>query len=274
MKEYYEPSKLPPYLAVASTQTAGGAATTQSERMDRITSEAHLTSGSTNEQGAVGEADAAAGSMLTRVRSLGRLRSPSAPVLPQAPTEPTVQEPETPPENQRLQPSWHLKDKMRTAGVGLVMALNIGTDPPDVTKPHPCAKLQTWLDPTQFSRAKAKEKIGERLQAQYAQWQQQRTVAPLKYRRALDPTVEDVRALCLWLRRKAGNDRVLFHYNGHGVPRPTSSGELWLFDKVCVLWMIVYSCIKTIDTNLILVCFASFSICRITRNTFLFVSRT
>jgi regulator-associated protein of mTOR len=113
------------------------------------------------------------------------------------------------------------------------MALNIGTDPPDVTKPHPCAKLQTWMDPTSISRAKAKEMIGEKLQAQYAQWQQQRTAIPLKYRRALDPTVEDVRALCHWLRRQARTDRILLHYNGHGVPRPTSEGELWVFDKVC-----------------------------------------
>jgi len=25
---------------------------------------------------------------------------------------------------------------------------------------------------------------------------------------------------------------VLFHYNGHGVPRPTINGEIWLFNKV------------------------------------------
>lgn len=115
------------------------------------------------------------------------------------------------------------------------MALNIGTDPPDIIKPHPCAKLQTWMDPTSVSRAKAKEKIGERLQTQYAQWQQQRTAIPVKYRRVLDPTIEDVRLLCLWLRRQARTDRILLHYNGHGVPRPTSEGELWLFDKVCML---------------------------------------
>ena len=169
--------------------------------------------------------------MLTRVRSLGRLRSPSAQQT-QSAAEPIVEDPQQLGEKPKIKPSWHLKDKMRTAGVGLVMALNIGTDPPDVTKPYPCAKLQTWMDPASVSRATARDKIGERLQAQYAQWQQQRTPTPLKYRRALDPTVEDVRALCLWLRRKCGNDRVLVHYNGHGVPRPTSSGELWLFDKV------------------------------------------
>ena len=27
------------------------------------------------------------------------------------------------------------------------------------------------------------------------------------------------------------NERVLFHYNGHGVPRPTVNGEIWVFNK-------------------------------------------
>lgn len=27
------------------------------------------------------------------------------------------------------------------------------------------------------------------------------------------------------------NDRLLLHYNGHGVPRPTRNGELWVFGK-------------------------------------------
>ena len=170
------------------------------------------------------------GSVITRVRSFGRLRN----AAPQPSQTPSVSLPReirvaaTPP---KIKPSWPLKDKMRTAGVGLIMALNVGTDPPDVIKPNPCAKLQCWMDPLSVSRAKAKEQIGERLEAQYAQWQQQRTAVPLKYRRALDPTVEDVRTLCLWLRRQARSDRILLHYNGHGVPRPTESGEIWVFDK-------------------------------------------
>jgi hypothetical protein len=27
-------------------------------------------------------------------------------------------------------------------------------------------------------------------------------------------------------------ERVLFHYNGHGVPKPTINGEIWVFNKV------------------------------------------
>ena len=125
-------------------------------------------------------------------------------------------------------PTWRLKERMKTVGVCLVLALNIGTDPPDLHKPTPCAKLQCWLDPTAISRAKAKERIGERLEQQYARWQQR---AKLRYRRALDPTVDAVKELCLRMREAAKGERVLLHYNGHGVPRPTTNGEIWLFDK-------------------------------------------
>lgn len=30
----------------------------------------------------------------------------------------------------------------------------------------------------------------------------------------------------LLCRRNAKSERVLFHYNGHGVPRPTANGEV------------------------------------------------
>ncbi|KAL7570241.1 hypothetical protein ACA910_020665 [Epithemia clementina (nom. ined.)] len=131
----------------------------------------------------------------------------------------------------QIKPDWRLRDRMRTVGVGLVMALNPGTDPPDVTKPHPCAVLQCWTDPRTISRSAAKGLIVERLEQQYAKWQLARTGKPLKYRKALDPTVDDVRDLCIQLRRQARNERLLLHYNGHGVPRPTANGEVWVFDK-------------------------------------------
>ena len=42
-----------------------------------------------------------------------------------------------------------------------------------------------------------------------------------RYKQSLDPTVDEVKKLCTSLRRNAKEERVLFHYNGHGVPRPT-----------------------------------------------------
>lgn len=52
-----------------------------------------------------------------------------------------------------------------------------------------------------------------------------------RYKQSLDPTLDDVRKLCVSLRRAAKDERVLFHYNGHGVPRPTPNGEIWVFNK-------------------------------------------
>ncbi len=157
---------------------------------------------------------------MNKSNPLGGLSISSKPI-PSVPTE--------------IKPSWRLRDRMKTVGVGLVMALNVGTDPPDIVKPHPSAKLQCWMDPSSVTRAKAKEKIGDRLEKQYGKWQQQRNTSSssrsFKYRKALDPTVEDVRALCLTLRKQARHERILLHYNGHGVPKPTLNGEIWVFDK-------------------------------------------
>ena len=47
----------------------------------------------------------------------------------------------------------------------------------------------------------------------------------------IDPTIDDVKSLCTSMRRNSKEDRVLFHYNGHGVPRPTQNGEIWVFNK-------------------------------------------
>lgn len=74
---------------------------------------------------------------------------------------------------------------------------------------------------------KALEVIGNNLQKQYERWQPR-----ARYKQSLDPTIEEVKKLCVSLRRNAKEERVLFHYNGHGVPRPTSNGEIWVFNRV------------------------------------------
>eukprot|EP00742_Colponemidia_sp_Colp-10_P007526 GILJ01008112.1.p1 GENE.GILJ01008112.1~~GILJ01008112.1.p1 ORF type:complete len:1472 (-),score=223.61 GILJ01008112.1:233-4648(-) len=123
---------------------------------------------------------------------------------------------------------WRMKERMKTVSVGLVLCLNIGVDPPDIVKTSPCARMECWVDPIAVPPQKALELIGKQLQAQYERWQPK---ARLDFKTCLDPTVEDVKKLCLSLRRSATEERVLFHYNGHGVPRPTSNGEIWVFNK-------------------------------------------
>uniref|UniRef100_A0A0R3RZM9 WD_REPEATS_REGION domain-containing protein n=1 Tax=Elaeophora elaphi TaxID=1147741 RepID=A0A0R3RZM9_9BILA len=118
------------------------------------------------------------------------------------------------------------KERMRTVSVALVLCLNIGVDPPDVHKPNPCARKECWIDPLGMNPQKAVVKIGNALQKSYERWQPR-----ARYKTACDPTMDDVRRLCQSLRRNAKEERILFHYNGHGVPRPTENGEIWVFNK-------------------------------------------
>jgi len=53
----------------------------------------------------------------------------------------------------------------------------------------------------------------------------------VKYKSVLDPSVEETKKQCLSLRKNARDERTVFYYNGHGVPKPTPSGEIWVFNK-------------------------------------------
>eukprot|EP00092_Neocalanus_flemingeri_P035149 GFUD01038251.1.p1 GENE.GFUD01038251.1~~GFUD01038251.1.p1 ORF type:complete len:1354 (-),score=488.66 GFUD01038251.1:404-4465(-) len=122
--------------------------------------------------------------------------------------------------------TWRMRERMKTVSVALVICQNVGVDPPDVTKTQPCARQECWVDPLSLNPQRALETIGGNLQRQYERWQPR-----ARYRQSLDPTVEEVRRLATGLRRSARDERVLFHYNGHGVPRPTANGEIWVFNR-------------------------------------------
>ncbi|XP_057473972.1 regulatory-associated protein of TOR 1-like isoform X2 [Actinidia eriantha] len=130
------------------------------------------------------------------------------------------------PSDSGLVSKWRPKDRMKTGCVALVLCLNISVDPPDVIKISPCARMECWIDPTTMATQKALETIGKTLTHQYERWQPR-----ARYKIQLDPTVEEVRKLCTSCRKYAKSERVLFHYNGHGVPMPTANGEIWLFNK-------------------------------------------
>ncbi|CAL4897253.1 unnamed protein product [Urochloa decumbens] len=121
---------------------------------------------------------------------------------------------------------WRPKDRMKTGCVALVLCLNISVDPPDVIKISPCARMECWIDPFSMAPPKALENIGKTLHSQYERWQPK-----ARYKLQLDPTVEEVKKLCNTCRKYARSERVLFHYNGHGVPKPTTNGEIWVFNK-------------------------------------------
>lgn len=120
-----------------------------------------------------------------------------------------------------------MKDRQKTISAALVLCLNFGVDPPDIMKTHPCARTEAWIDPATFPDTKKTiEAVGKNLQAQY-----ETLSLRTRYKQSLDPSVEDVKRFCNALRRSAKDERILFHYNGHGVPQPTQSGELWVFNR-------------------------------------------
>lgn len=123
---------------------------------------------------------------------------------------------------------WRMRDRLKTVSAALAICLNIGVDPPDVVKTNPSAKLEAWVDPTLTSsqQPKVMEQIGKKLQEQY-----ESLSLRTRYKQYLDPSVEETKRFCQSLRRNAKDERILFHYNGHGVPLPTQSGEIWVFNK-------------------------------------------
>ncbi len=105
---------------------------------------------------------------------------------------------------------------MKTWSVALILCLNIGVDPPDVVKTNPCARRECWIgrtsthlthahirphthtDSLSTSSQKALEEIGNSLQKQYERWQPR-----ARCKQLLDPTTEEVRKLCMALRKNA-----------------------------------------------------------------------
>jgi regulator-associated protein of mTOR len=116
--------------------------------------------------------------------------------------------------------------KLKTGNAALVLCMNIDVDPPDIIKTNPCAILECWMDPHSMPSIKALEAIGTNLQHQF-----EGLSMKIPYKPILDPSYEDLRRFCMTLRRQAKDDTALFYYNGHGVPKPTPSGELWCFNK-------------------------------------------
>lgn len=124
---------------------------------------------------------------------------------------------------------WRMKDRLKTVSAALAICLNIGVDPPDVVKTNPASKLECWVDPTSTTgggQNKIMEQIGKKLQEQY-----ETLSLRTRYKQYLDPSVDETKKFCISLRRNAKDERVLLHYNGHGVPLPTQSGEIWVFNK-------------------------------------------
>ena len=89
---------------------------------------------------------------------------------------------------------------------------------------------------------RALDNIATALGEQYNSWDFKKN--PATYKKCLDGTPDDIERLCKNLRKHAKQDnRVLFHYNGHGVPKPTEIGELWFFNQVLCVSLTLSFCL-------------------------------
>ncbi|VVC95487.1 unnamed protein product [Leptidea sinapis] len=110
---------------------------------------------------------------------------------------------------EREEHTWRAKEKYKTHCVALVLCLNVGVDPPDVIKTQPSKLIIT------------NQGFGDH-------W----TCIAITVREMAAPcSLQTIKKLCCSLRRNAKEERVLFHYNGHGVPKPTAQGEIWVFNR-------------------------------------------
>ncbi|KAH9586452.1 Raptor [Trypanosoma melophagium] len=123
------------------------------------------------------------------------------------------------------------RSKSRAAHGLLFVCLNIGSDPPDYPRIEPCARQECWTEPhiaqmARYAAESGSESIADALERQYRS-----QLREVTFRKMVEVHLEDAKQVLLSVRRKADKGRVLFHYNGHGMPRATGYGEIWLFDK-------------------------------------------
>ncbi|KAG5476926.1 hypothetical protein LSCM1_05259 [Leishmania martiniquensis] len=122
----------------------------------------------------------------------------------------------------------------------LLMYLHIGSDPPGFPRVEPCAKMECWIDPMVAHVAQSayrssrgsgagggSDSIAEALERQY------RSVLrdDVGVTRVVEASLEVAKSAFVKSRRMARDGRILIHYNGHGMPRATELGEVWVFDK-------------------------------------------
>ncbi|KAJ2158944.1 Target of rapamycin complex 1 subunit kog1 [Coemansia sp. RSA 552] len=123
--------------------------------------------------------------------------------------------------------SWRQREKVRTEAALLVVCVD--PDFVDQTRrlgPENRATMEAWAAPHTLGDAKKVSIIGQNLLSQFCQISPKILCKPLLSCEALR-----LQRNCLELRRKAEDQRLLFYYNGHGVPPPTPDGSFYVFQK-------------------------------------------
>lgn len=116
---------------------------------------------------------------------------------------------------------------VRTPHLIICCCLNVGVEPPGYRKPRVTSTVLSWINTKEHRKREVGYDITVQLWKQYQRYSAQ----PLSTDPLWDPTTERVKRACMAARERFGKDRVLFHYNGHGVPLPTVNHECWFFDE-------------------------------------------
>jgi regulator-associated protein of mTOR len=127
----------------------------------------------------------------------------------------------------------HLNPKFpRIAAVGLCLCLNIHIDPKNgMQRPSPADHVEAWVKPFEYEdHQRGTHEIGQRLMDNYRGMGSLRSPQTVPYKFCTNPSLDKVKKFAQHLRGKSKSNRVLFHFNGHGVPRASHNGELWVFN--------------------------------------------
>lgn len=129
------------------------------------------------------------------------------------------------------------KPKINTLQGGIFICLNTTIDPPDLPRMgNPRAISEGWINPYEHrgTHIQAASLVADIICKQYKSITLKTNFKPFP-----DAIIDDIKKVLNQWRRNYRDtlnstgvtNRYLFHYNGHGVPAPTESGELWVFNR-------------------------------------------
>ena len=114
----------------------------------------------------------------------------------------------------------------------MILALNLRVSPPGAP-PSPRARSEAWIMPSKKKNDRSVDVIARVLKEQFLNLcpKASRTSRSFLFKQCQDPPVDTVKSMCVQMRTFAKDKRIVLHYNGHGVPKPSSNGEIWVFNR-------------------------------------------
>ncbi|PIA17170.1 WD40 repeat-like protein [Coemansia reversa NRRL 1564] len=119
----------------------------------------------------------------------------------------------------------HSHTKIRTSGALLAVYLNL-EDTSEFHSPDPKVQpvLETWVNPhTLPNQPRKSDVVAQNLVDQFGQIASQVIYKPL-----VDRSFARLKEYCIHYRNTVDDERIMFYYNGHGMPLPTSEGDFWV----------------------------------------------